>query len=196
LFRYLLYAAIVALIVTRPQLRQVLSDLDPRRRRYLKGIFALLLLGQCIGLKYQTYPFVKWAMYDDAGSSVDYIEYVGLRAGGGEAPFPVAQLVRTHSTARAIECPTCGKRLLWRLRGMTEDLEELPPGRHWDERWLLLERTLRAAWGGYKQRHPEADFRSVRLYRVRTSVPDFRAGLPPERSLLFEVELEPEGGAS
>jgi len=194
--RIVLYAAIVGFLVTRPQLRRVWSQLDTKRRRFLGGLFVLLVAGQVVGLKYETYPFVKWGMYDGAGSTVKYVEYAGVRADGSEAPFPVAHLIRTHSTSRAIECPTCGKRLLWRLRGMVKDREKLDPGKRLDEVVRLHDRTLRAAWKVYHQRHPELDFQSVRLYRVRTTVSDFRAGRPMERQFLFEVDLTSERSAS
>lgn len=193
MFRYVFYAAIVAFVVTRPELRRVWSQLDQPRRRFLGTLFVLLLLGQASGLKYATYPFVKWGMYDEAGSNVKWVEYRGVDSKGSEIPFPIAQLVRTHTTPLALECPTCGKRLLWRMRRFTKDMEDLPPGPERDAIFDLYQRTLQAAWLVYRQRRPDADFVSVRMFRNRTTVDDYRAGLPHSSDFLWEVDLEASG---
>jgi DNA-directed RNA polymerase subunit RPC12/RpoP len=193
LFRYVLYSVIIVFFRRRPELRRVLADLDLRRRRYLIVLFTLVVFGQMSSLKYQTYPFVNWGMYAESGSVVKFVEYRGVRSDGSEAPFPVAHLVRTHSTARAIECPTCGKRLLWRLRDLTKVMEKTRSKRKRDAAADLYERTLRAAWRGYKERNPDADFESVRMYRNRTRVKDYRAGRPIESTFLWEIELDPSG---
>jgi hypothetical protein len=135
-------------------------------------------------------------MYDESGDKAKWVEYQGIRADGSQTPFPIAHLVRTHSTPRALECPTCGKRLLWRMRGFTREMEDLPPGAERDEIFDLYQRTLRSAWLVYKERNPDADFESVRMYRKKLSVSDFREGHPEVSEFLWEVDLEPGGEES
>jgi hypothetical protein len=169
----LLYLVLVWFVVTRPQLRALWRQLDRPRQVFLALLFGLILIGQFSAQKYPTCPFVKWGMYASGSSRVRYVEYRGVRSDGSEAPFPIERLVRTYTTPRAIECATCGKRFLWRMRSFTNALEYLSPGPQRDEVWDLYQRTLRAAWQIYKRRHPEADFQSVRVFRNRTTVPDF-----------------------
>jgi hypothetical protein len=188
--RYVLYAALALFVATRPQLRETFRQLDGRRRAFVGGLFALIVIGHAIHDKELTYPFVRWGMYAKPLLQVEYFEYTGVRSNGSEAPFPISQLVRTHTTSRALECPTCGKRFFDRLEYLTREFDALPAGPERDAVDDLYLRTLRSAWKGYKGRHPEADFHSVRVDRRNTSVSEYRQSRSISRTFVREVELD------
>lgn len=187
--KVLIYLAFVALLVGYRPLREMFFALDPWRRGLLAGLFVLLLTGQIVAKKYPTYPFVKWGMYDEHSSRIKYFEYTGVRSDGSEAPFPIAHLIRTHSTSRAIECPTCGKRLLWRLRELGKQRRKAPKGEERRALKQLYRDLLRGAWRTYKRRHPDADFEQVIVSRATLDVTDYVDESSIERERLWKVDL-------
>jgi hypothetical protein len=188
--RYALYAALVLFVATRPQLRATFQQLDAGKRAFLGILFSLIVIGHALHEKEPTYPFVKWGMYAKPKLEVEYLEYTGVRSDGSEAPFPISHLIRTHTTPRALECPTCAKRFFLRLASLTEELDELPPGPEREAVDDLYFRTLRSAWQVYKSRHSEADFRAVRVDRRNTSVGEYRRSRSISRTFVREVTLE------
>lgn len=185
--RIALYLAIAYWLWSFEGPRKVLDALPPVQRRFLVGFFALFLLGQIVGLKYQTYPFVKWGMYSSFSGHVKYFEYAGVREDGVEELFPIARLVRIYDPL----CPTCGKRFVWKLRNMGKERRKTEAGPELEDLIGDYEGLLRAGWAQYLKQNPDQTRYSelrVRFAHVRTA--DYVDESSIERELVWSVALE------
>jgi hypothetical protein len=191
LVKYLLYGLTVAFLFRLAPLRRMLEALPRRQRRLLLGLFALILFAQIVEAKYQTYPFVKWAMYDDFSGQVSYYEYIGVRPDGVEEPFPLARLLRIYQPI----CPTCSKRLVWRLDDLAEVRLQGESEAKRARAAGLYDRTVRAAWSVYAARNPEIEYDEVRVWRGHFRVADYVDASSIERELVWTVPLEEVPGA-
>jgi hypothetical protein len=188
LVKYLLYGLMLVFLLRVAPLRRTFEALPRRQRRLLAGLFGLMLFAQVVEAKYETYPFVKWGMYSDFSGRITYYEYRGVRPDGVEEPFPLARLLRIHQPL----CPTCSKRLVWRLDDLADLRYEAETEAERAEAADLYERTLRAAWETFAARHPEAGYDEVRVFRGRTLVADYVDASSIERELAWTVDLDGE----
>jgi hypothetical protein len=189
LVKYLLYGIMIAFLLRATPLRRTFAALPRGHRCLLGGLFGLILVVQVVQAKYQTYPFVKWSMYSGFSGRTTYYEYRGVRPDGVEEPFPVARLLRIYQPF----CPTCSKRLVWRLDDLADDRDGAETETARAAAADLYDRTLRAAWAAYAARHPEVEYREVRVWRGRYHVADYVDASSIERDLAWSVPLDREG---
>jgi hypothetical protein len=183
--KYVLYGLMIAFLLRRTPLRKIFEELPRRQRRFLATLFGLILLAQVIESKYQSYPFVKWGMYSSAASSITYYDYRGVRADGEVEAFPLAHLLRIAEPA----CPTCSKRLVWRLRDLAKRRFKAKSEEEGAEIADLYDRTLQAAWGQYWARNPSVEYQAVEVWRGRIKVADYQDESSIERDFAWRVPL-------
>jgi hypothetical protein len=185
LVKYLLYGLMIAFLLRVAPLRRSFEALPRRHRRLLAGLFGLILFAQVVESKYETYPFVKWGMYSDFSGRITYYEYLGVRPDGVEEPFPLARLLRIYQPL----CPTCSKRLVWRLDDLAEERDEAETEAERAEAADLYDRTLRAAWAAYAARNPGVAYDELRVWRGRIVVADYVDASSIERDFAWRVPL-------
>jgi len=185
LVKYVLYGAMVVFLLRVAPLRRMFRELPRPQRRTLAAIFGLMLLAQVVESKYETYPFVKWAMYSSSDGEITYFEYEGVLADGSTKPFPLARLLRIYQPV----CPTCSKRLVWRLRDLGDDRYRAESEAERLEATERYERAMRAAWSVHAARHPELDFEAVRVWRAHYRVADYVDASSIEHELVWTVPL-------
>jgi hypothetical protein len=188
LVKYLLYGLMIAFLLRVAPLRRTFEALPRKQRRLLAGLFGLIVFAQVVEAKYETYPFVKWGMYSDASDQNTFYEYLGVRPDGVEEPLPLAKLLRIYQPL----CPTCSKRLVWRLDDMAELREEAETEAQRAEAADLYDRTLRTAWAVYAARNPGVQYDEVRVWRGHYVVADYVDASSIERELVWTVKLDGE----
>jgi hypothetical protein len=185
LIKYTMYGLMVAFLLRVAPLRRIFDALPLGHRRLLMGLFGLILLAQVIESKSQTYPFVKWGMYDDFSERVTYYEYVGVRPDGVEEPIPLARLLRIYQPV----CPTCSKRLVWRLDDLARERSEGKTEAERAQATSLYERTVQAAWAVYAANNPGLQYHELRVRRSRFVVADYVDESSIERDFAWSVQL-------
>jgi len=185
LVKYLLYGAMVAFLLRVAPLRRMFHELPRPQPRILAAIFGLILFAQIVESKYDSYPFVKWAMYSSSDGDVTFFDYEGILADGSRRQFPVSRLLRIDQPL----CPTCSKRLVWRLRDLGDDRHRAESDAERRELGERYDRALRAAWGVYAARHPDLDFEEVRVWRAHFLVADYVDASSIDRELVWSVPL-------
>lgn len=188
LAKYVLYGVMIAFLLRIAPLRRMADALPRRQRRVLAAIFGLILFAQIVESKYETYPFVKWGMYSGTSGEIEYFEYEGVRPDGTTATFPLAHLLRIHQPL----CPTCSKRVVWQFRDMGNARLRAKSEAELAEIVDLYERSLRAAWGVYAARHPEADFTEVRVRYGEYAAADYVDEGSIRLEEVWTVPLRPE----
>lgn len=183
--KYALYLLYVAFFVRSARLRSLYARLSRGQRRGVLALFGLVVIGQAAGLKYQSYPFVKWGMYSGFSPGTQFFEYRGVRPDGGEADFPVARLLRIHQPL----CPTCGKRLTWRLKDLGNERYAAPPGPEREALAARYDELLRAAWRQHQRRHPDVELEAVDVWRARYDASQYVDASSIDRELVWRVSL-------
>lgn len=188
-----LYLLLLAYLLSIRPLRRLFSALSPSHRVFLVALFSTLFAVQWLEKKSDTYPFVYWGMYSDAGNVGTFFEFKGIRADGSEAEFPVADLLRVHSLRT---CPTPGKRLPWLLRSLGERRYFAPDEEKRRKLADTYDRVVRSAWDVYRSRHPEADFVAVDVYMCEFRTDEYVNPSSIWRQRVWRVDLAtdaPEG---
>ena len=139
--------------------------------------------------KYETYPFVVWAMYAKAKSKMRVYEYEGIRADGTIERFPLVDMVRLDSLRT---CPTSGKRFPWLMRNLADDFRDADTEAEASQLRVQYRRLLRSAYAQYQKRVHDSDFVSVRVWRLTCSSRDYVDKTSFERQLFDEVDLTAE----
>ncbi|MCZ6784308.1 MAG: hypothetical protein O7G30_13455 [Proteobacteria bacterium] len=184
-----IYLAYFRFFSSYQPLRKVLDALPRPQKIVIVTLFGLMALGQIIRSKHETYPFIKWGMYDELSTKVRYYEYRGVLPDGTEAEYPVSHLLRIPSPELSVLCPTCGKRFLWKLRDLGHDRRKLPPGPERDQAARSYDELLRAAWQQYQRRHPDAAFQSVRVFYRFVRTGEYTDESSISREYLWTVDL-------
>ena len=183
--KYVMYGLMIAFLFRLAALRGVFESLPRGHRHFLAAFFGLILVAQIIESKYESYPFVKWGMYSSAGKRVTYYEYQGVRADGGVEPFPLAHLLRIYEPA----CPTCSKRLVWRLRDLANERFDAESDAERAQAADLYERTLQSAWAQYAARNPRIEYDAVEVWRGRFTIANYLDASSIEREIVWRVPL-------
>lgn len=186
---YLLPVVFLVALYRHQPLRAMVSLLPRPHKIFFAVLFLAILSGQIYRSKSDMYPFIKWGMYDDMSHRVKAYQYRGVRADGSEAAFPLSALLRVPKPEFGLLCPTCGKRYVWRMRGLGGLRRGLPPGPELDEVTALYDEMIRSAWRVYQARTPDADFVAVKVSLMTVVTADYIAGAPMDVEFLWRVDL-------
>lgn len=184
-----LYLCFLLFLYSLRPVREAFKALDKTRRRALVLLVLILVGVQVRKTKYETYPFILWAMYSNSRTSMRFYEYEGTRADGTVERFPLVDMVRLDSFST---CPTPGKRLPWRMRNLADDIRDEDEGAERSEMMDLYRRTMRAVYAGYRDLNPSADFESVRVWRLRCKTNKYVDKTSFTRELFGDFDLTPE----
>ncbi len=173
------YLVLVLVISRHQEIRKLFASLPGTSQVGISILLAALMTVQLYGRDAKTYPLVFWDMYTDRDSGEPWFhDFSGRTRDGRELEINFARDYRGLS-----------RKILFGLKDLKEELDEVPDGAPRAALESEYEDTLRSLGAIYNRDHSDDPIASLRLWQTTIPTSPFRGFEFAERSLEREVEI-------